>query len=204
MYPKMSTRNTADGKILYTYVCKMKERSRKSVCASPNINGNTLDMAVIEQIKTLQEDEDTFLAQLEQNRRFYTENRMDYEQQSEVMKKEKAKIQKKIHSLADSLADRKNSSARDHITTRMEQLSQEYLSLEQRIQELNNLTSQHTLNNTELELLCQLLTLFKNSFQEMTIEQKRAAIRTIVHKVIWDDGKAHVILSGVKNTETKY
>ena len=48
MYPKMSKRKTADGKVIYTYVCKMKERSQRSVCNSKNANGNTLDMAVVE------------------------------------------------------------------------------------------------------------------------------------------------------------
>ena len=42
MYPKMSKRKTADGKVIYTYVCKMKERSQRSVCNSKNANGNTL------------------------------------------------------------------------------------------------------------------------------------------------------------------
>ena len=31
MYPKMSKRKTVDGKVIYTYVCKMKERSQRSV-----------------------------------------------------------------------------------------------------------------------------------------------------------------------------
>lgn len=90
MYPKMSKRKTADGKVIYTYVCKMKERSQRSVCNSKNANGNTLDMAVIEQIKMLAEDRDTFIAQLEQSRRFYTGNRMDYEQRLDDMRKETA------------------------------------------------------------------------------------------------------------------
>ena len=48
MYPKLSKRKTADGKPIYTYVCKMKERSQRSVCNNKNANGNTLDMAIIE------------------------------------------------------------------------------------------------------------------------------------------------------------
>lgn len=90
----MSKRKTADGKVIYTYVCKMKERSQRSVCNSKNANGNTLDMAVIEQIKMLAEDRDTFIAQLEQSRRFYTGNRMDYEQRLDDMRR-KRQIQRR-------------------------------------------------------------------------------------------------------------
>ena len=38
----------------------------------------------------------------------------------------------------------------------------------------------------------------------MTIEQKRAAIRTIVRKVIWDGVNAHVVLFGVQDDEIEY
>ena len=88
MYPKMSKRKTADGKVIYTYVCKMKERSQRTVCNSKNANGNTLDMAIIEQVKMLADDKETFVSQLEQSRKFYTGNRMDYEQRISDMRKE--------------------------------------------------------------------------------------------------------------------
>ena len=38
----------------------------------------------------------------------------------------------------------------------------------------------------------------------MTVEQKRAAIRTIVRKVVWDGVNAHVILFGVRDDEIGY
>ena len=50
----------------------------------------------------------------------------------------------------------------------------------------------------------QLLTVFKDGIDEMTIEQKRAAIRTIVRKVIWDGVNAHVVLFGVQDDEIEY
>ena len=204
MYPKMSKRKTADNKVIYTYVCKMKERSQRSVCNSKNANGNTLDMAVVEQIKMLAEDKDTFIAQLEQSRRFYTGNRMDYEQRLDDMRKEKAETEKKINSLVDSLVDMGDSPAKAHVTKRIEQLNGEYQSLGQRIQELEGLTSQHALSDIEFDLLRQLLTIFKDGIDEMTVEQKRAAIRTIVRKVVWDGVNAHVILFGVKDDEIEY
>ena len=190
MYPKMSKRKTADG--------------QRSVCNSKNANGNTLDMAVIEQIKMLAEDRDTFIAQLEQSRRFYTGNRMDYEQRLDDMRKEKAKTEKKINSLVDSLVDMGDSPAKAHVTKRIEQLNEEYQSLEKRIQELEGLTTQHVLSDIEFDLMRQLLTVFKDGIDEMTIEQKRAAIRTIVRKVIWDGVNAHVVLFGVQDDEIEY
>ncbi len=204
MYPKLSKRKTADGKPVYTYVCKMKERSQRSICNSKNANGNAMDMAVVEQIKKLTDDNETFIRQLEQSRKFYTGNRMDYEKRLDDMRKEKAETEKKINSLVDSLVDMGDSPAKTHVTKRIEQLNQEYQSLEKRIQELEGLTSQHALSDIEFDLMRQLLTVFKDGVDEMTVEQKRAAIRTIVRKVVWDGINAHVILFGVQDDEIEY
>lgn len=204
MYPKMSKHKTADEKPIYTYVCKMKERSQRSVCSSKNAHGNTMDMAIIKQMKMLADDKDTFISQLEQSRRFCTGNRMDYEQRLDDLRSEKADTEKKIHSLVDSLVEMGGSPAKAHVTKRIDQLNDAYQSLEKRIQELENLTTQRALSDIEFDLVRQLLTAFKDGIDEMTVEQKRAAIRTIVRKVVWDGVNAHVILFGVQDDEITY
>lgn len=201
MYPKISSRKTTEGDAVYTYVCKMKERSQKSVCNNKNINGNLLDMAIIEQIKLLQDDEEHFTRQLEQSRNFYTGNSMDYEQQLSNLKKEKTDLEKKMESLVDSLTDMKGASSKAQVSNRIEKLSGECQNIEKRIQELTGLTSHHTLSNLEFDILRQLLTVFKDSIDEMSLEQKRAAVRIIIRKVIWDGVNTHMVLFGVSDNE---
>ena len=201
MYPKISRRRTADGKPIYTYVCKMKERSRQAMCNSKNVNGNIVDMAITTQIKMLAEDQDTFISQLEQSRKFYTGNRANYEKQLVSMRQKKADLEKKMDGLADSLVDLGDSVARNYVVKRMEQLGLECAGIDARIQELECLTSQHALSELEFDVMRQLLSVFKSGIDEMTIEQKRAAIRTIVRKVVWDGVNAHVILYGVQEDD---
>ncbi len=64
-----------------------------------------------------------------------------------------------------------DSPAKAHVTKRIEQLNEEYQSLEKRIQELEGLTTQHALSDVEFDLMRQLLTVFKDGIDEMTIEQ---------------------------------
>ena len=199
MYPKLSKRMTADGKPIYTYVCKMKERSQRAVCNSKNVNGNTIDMAIIEQIKMLAEDNGTFISQLEQRRKFYTGNRADYEEQLAAMRQKKVDLEKKLDGLVDSLADLNDGIARNRVAKRIEQLGSECTLLDSRIQELEGLTSQHTLSDIEFDVMRQLLTAFKDGIDAMTIQQKRAAIRTIVRKVVWDGVNVHIVLFGVQD-----
>ena len=201
MYPKVSKRKTADGSPVYTYVCKLKERSQRSLCNSKNANGNLLDMAILEQLKQLQEDQDTFIRQLEQSRKFYTGNRMDYEQRLDSLRNEKRDLEKKMDALVDSLADITEPAARSQVSRRIEALNRQCDDLGRQMQELEGLTSQHTLSDLEFDLLRQLLAVFREGVQEMSLEQKRAAIRTVVRKVIWDGVNAHVVLFGVSDEE---
>lgn len=204
MYPKLSKRKTADGKPIYTYVCKMKERSQRSICNGKNANGNTLDMAIIEQIKLLEDDKGVFIEQLEQSRKFYTGNRVEYEERLSTMRQEKANIEKKIDGLVDSLLELGESVAKNHVTKRIETLNQECVELDARIRELEGLTAQHTLSDIEFDMMRQLLTVFKEGIDTMSIEQKRSAIRTLVRKVVWDGVNAHVVLFGIQDEEIEY
>lgn len=46
--------------------------------------------------------------------------------------------------------------------------------------------------------------MFKSGIDTMTLEEKRAAIRTLVRKVVWDGTNAHVVLFGVPDEEIEY
>lgn len=59
-------------------------------------NGNTLDMAVIEQIKLLEDDKGSFIDQLEQSRKFYTGNRAAYEEQLASIHQEKKNWKRRL------------------------------------------------------------------------------------------------------------
>lgn len=204
MYPKLSKRKTATGTPVYTYVCKLKERSQGSRCAGKNANGNMLDTAVIEQIKLLESDSNALTGQLEQSRKLYTGNSTQYEAQQEVLRQEHGAQQKKIDALVDSLADLRSSPAKDQILRRIEQLNAAQQSIQSRIQELEGLAARQTLSNEEFDTLRQLLSSFSSGMETLSVEQLRAAIRTVVRKVIWDGTNAHMLLFGAPEDEIEY
>ncbi|HJA64966.1 MAG TPA: hypothetical protein H9955_01495, partial [Candidatus Mediterraneibacter cottocaccae] len=96
------------------------------------------------------------------------------------------------------------STVRNQVARRIEQLNQKCEETDTRIHELEALTSQHTFSDIEFDVMRQLLSVFKTSIDEMSIEQKRAAIRTLVRKVVWDGVNAHIILFGVQDDEIEY
>ncbi len=204
MYPKLSQRKTADGVPIYTYVCKMKERSKRERCNRRNANGNILDAAIIEQIKSLTEHDSSFLTQLEKSRQFYTGNRAQYESQLADLRTEYAENEKTINGLIDSLGMVGDSIAKPRVLKRIEELTQTNRDVENRIHELEGLTEANALSDMEFDLLRQMLSMFRTSIDEMSIEEKRAAIRTVVRKVIWDGVNAHVVLFGADEGEIEF
>lgn len=201
MYPKLSQRKTPDGKQVYTYVCKMKERSRRTVCHSKNVNGNIIDMAVIQEIKLLTEDREAFTMQLKKNRKIHIGERMNCRERLTVLRKEEKDAEKKIAGLVDSLAGLGDSAAKVHVVKRMEQLNQEWMELKVHICELERLSSQNELSHTEFEGMCQILAGFADGIDEMSIQQKRMVIHSVVRKVVWDGLNAHVVLFGAQDDE---
>ena len=201
MYPKLSQRKTPDGKQVYTYVCKMKERSRRTVCHSKNVNGNIIDMAVIQEIKLLTEDREAFTMQLKKNRKIHIGERMNCRERLTALRKEEKDAEKKIAGLVDSLAGLGDSAAKVHVVKRMEQLNQEWMELKVHICELERPSSQNELSHTEFEGMCQILAGFADGIDEMSIQQKRMVIHSVVRKVVWDGLNAHVVLFGAQDDE---
>ncbi len=204
MYPKLSKRKTADGEIIYTYVCKMKERSKKDLCNKRNANGNTLDLAVIEKIKQLADEKSDFVKQLEKSKIFYTGNREQYEHKLSAMKKEKADLEKKVSSLIDTLAEFDDNSAKKSIVARINEMNTQIEKISQGIDEMISLTAEHAFSDIEFDVLRQMLSVFKNTIDDMSYEQKKAAIQSIVRRVIWDGENAHVILFGSQDGDIEF
>jgi len=196
MYPKLSSRKTADGKAIFAYVCKMKERSQGSVCRGRNVNGNTLDAAVIRQVKLLAGDADGFIARMEQSRRLCTGNQAEYEESLAALRQERSEAERKLAGLVDSLADLPDGAARNLVAQRIEQLNGECAAIGQRMHELSGLTNQHALSDIEFDLMRQLLSVFRENIDGMTLQQQRAAIRTVVRRILWDGENAHIVLFG--------
>ena len=198
MYPKTSKRLGADGQPLYTYICKRKEHSQGSQCAQKNLSGNRLDPAVIEEIKGLTEDKTAFLSQLEKSKSFYSGDRTGYDEQLAGLRKECADVESKLTALIDSLAELDSATAKNQVAKRIDELSGHQETLQARITELEGLTAQNELSAEEFDILTQMLSSFRTTIDLLSVDEKRAAIRTIVQKVVWDGNLAHVVLFGAE------
>lgn len=196
MRPKASQRLNAKGEPIYTYLCSMKERSRGHVCNMKNCNGNIMDADIIEQLKTLREDGTDFIQQLEHSKKALAGNRESYDEQLAKAEADIASNEEEIKGLVSALGKASGTSAEAYIVKQIDELHDKSKTLARRLEELEELTSSRALADIEFQLLAQLLSSFKGTVDGMTVEQKRAAIRTFVKEIVWDGTQAHAVLSG--------
>ena len=196
MRPKMSQRRNTKGELIYTYVCNMKERSRSHVCNMKNCNGNILDASIIEQIKELSEDGSEFLRQLENSKRVLMGSRENYDEEIKALEAEISANDDEIKGLVTALGKAAGTPTEDYILLKISELHDKGDGLKRHLSELKELVSSHALADIEFDLLAQILSAFRDTVDEMSVVQKRAAIRTFVKEIIWDGKDAHVVLFG--------
>ena len=196
MRPKISQRVNTKGDLIYTYLCSTKERSRSHICNIKNCNGNILDADVIEQLKLLSEDHSDLFRQLERSKQVLMGDRQEYDNEIAELKSKISENGDEIKGLVSALGKASGTSAEDYIMEQIDDLHNKGEALKRRLAELEELTSSNAWSEIEFDLLAQMLSTFKNTVDQMTVEQKRAAIRTIVKQVIWDGKNAHLVLFG--------
>ena len=197
MYPKLTPRRTEKGDLIYAYVCKMKERSKGERCDRRNVNGNALDAAIMEQIESLPENDVDFMTQLEKSRQFYIGSE-PYQLQLNALRAEYAEREAVLSGLIDSLGLVGESAAKERILKRIEELTEMNRNVERRICELEELVNADVISDAEFDLLRQTLSSFPANVDNMSLEEKRAAIRTIILRVTWDGVHAHAVLFGAE------
>ena len=158
-------------------------------------NGNELDRLVCEHIKTLSEDHSKFLKELEQARKSLEEHQGDFDQRLDELKKAQKKTERKIQSLVEALTDTEGSAAK-YITDQINGLDQENESLKEQIENMENLTMGQSLTDLEFDILKEMLKNFSSSFDTMSVEQKRLALRSFVKRIVWDGETVHIFLFG--------
>ena len=120
------------------------------------------------------------------------------------MKAKQVENERKINGLLDTLLTMEESGSKKQITRRIDELNRENDSIAARITELEGLTEESVLSPDEFDLMRQLLSTFQLGIDDMSIGQQRAAIRTLVRKIIWDGEYAHIVLFGAGEDEIEF
>ncbi len=196
MRPKLSGRYNEQGEQIYSYLCALKEKSRMKCCAIKNPNGNSLDAMVVDEIKRITEDGEEFKRQLNQSKKLLEESRQDLEDERIRLREEDKKIGEEIKGLVSSLSKASGTGAEEYIVNQIQELHRKREETGQRIRELQELFKSRELSELEFQVLKQNLSSFGEVFDLVEVKEKRAAIRRLVKKVLWDGKSIHLFLFG--------
>ena len=188
MYPKLSG---GAGKKAFSYVCGMKRRSKGERCQSNNLDGKWLDEAVVEIIKGLEEDGESFAVLLGKNRGFAEEDG-GADTLVSGLKAEYEKNEKILKGLVDALGLVESAEAGARVLARMEELSRVNRHLASRIRQLETRES----GCGELGALAEKLSSFSACVDAMDVRQRREAVASLISRVDWDGEKVRVTLWG--------
>lgn len=201
MRPKLSQRINASGEKIYSYLCETKEKSRMHNCKIKNPNGNILDKLVCEEIKKLSENSSEFINQLKLTEKEILSNNIEYSNQLDIYKNEYEENERQIESLVMALTKSNDTPAYGYINKEIAKLDCKNKELSDKIDDLEKVSGNNTMSDMEFNLLEEMLVSFSNTFDLMSIEEKRAALRTFIERIVWDGEQVHIYLFGSEERE---
>ena len=141
------------------------------------------------------------MKQLEEAKKSITANTSEYDKRMENLKVSLSDNEKEIKALVSKLAETEGTAANGYITDQINELHEKNESIKKGMAELESLTIENVLSDEEFDILRELLASFASSFDTMTVEQKRMALRNFIKKIVWDGENVHVYLFGANEDE---
>lgn len=196
MRPKMSQRKNAKGEFTYSYLCSTKEHSKMQLCNIKNPNGNLLDKLVCDKVKELSESSSCFIKKLKECQKIFEQNNNEIDIELDRLNKLYTDSESEIKKLIGTLTSASGTAAEQYILNQIDELDNKCKGYKGKITELQSIKKEQRLSDIELDVMKSMLSYFKNTFDDMNIEQKRAALRALIEKVIWDGENIHIYFLG--------
>jgi len=179
----------------FSYICHHKQRGGSALCDCPNLEGLQTDDIVCDYLKDYLKPTSGLCLHLEKLKRNLSDNPVE-----NPLAAIEAKI-KKVAAEMDNLVATLGSTELVpallvRVNERMSELDGELKILLQEKARLEG--EQDGLRDSEkqVEVLFELLSSFKNNFNNLTVQDKRALIKILVRKISWDGKDLHIFIDG--------
>ena len=194
----------ASGEQAFSYVCSLKEMSRKTKCNVKNIIGQDADADVVEYLLKLSKD-DSFANELIHSNMLTLNDNISSDR-DKVSELEKALDNNTslISNLMSQMAQLEvDSPLLSYYLEQLKSLHSEKQKLNNELESLNSkIESQNmqTLNIQMISSALKKLNMLKTNAKELSMQQKRALIRSVIEKIEWDGEKLSLELFGKKKS----
>ncbi|MGM9571343.1 MAG: recombinase zinc beta ribbon domain-containing protein, partial [bacterium] len=186
MRPKNNNKPNKDGIVTFSYMCELKEKSRRAKCSMCNAPGNLIDNLVIEEIKNLTDDSSYFKEEMTDKKINLQNAEQQLELELQKLQKQIEQNQEAIKNLVNCLACNKESAAAQYLIKQINSLDEENKHLKEKSCSLNQLKEQHTSGKQSLTLIEHLLSDFTRQLNVLDIPGKQLYLKSIIDRIIWD------------------
>lgn len=190
-------RRGKDGNQTYAYLCELKKKSKAANCNIPNINGNELDKVVCEEILKFDVEGSLVYEKLASLKKNLSNGGSVSQIALESVKKQIAEKKKQIDELIIVLGKSSNIEALfEHTSKMVEDLDQQLQQLKKeefRLEEEVAITGDY---DSQVGIIYDALKSFSKSFYTASVPEKRAFLRSVIEKIVWDGKEIHIFLFG--------
>ena len=195
MRPRLRNTVTIDNKRNFSYLCVLKEKSRKRLCKCKNINGIETDMIVIEKISELKLPTNMLINKIKlliNNKEKKTDKRIN---ELQTLNTILSRNKRKVEALIDKMAIIDGELIAD-ITAQIKSIKSKNLEIEKRIIELSKETEKEIDKDEVTVLALNIINKYMSSFDSLNIVDKRLMIKSLVNTIESDGENIYINYMG--------
>lgn len=195
MRPRLRNTVTIDNKRNFSYLCVLKEKSRKRLCKCKNINGIETDMIVIEKISELKLPTNMLINKIKlliNNKEKKSDKRIN---ELQTLNTILSRNKRKVEALIDKMAIIDGELIAD-ITAQIKSIKSKNLEIEKRIIELFKETEKEIDKDEVTVLALNIINKYMSSFDSLNIVDKRLMIKSLVNTIESDGENIYINYMG--------
>lgn len=199
MRPRLRNSVAPNGERNFSYLCELKDKSRKQLCKCKNINGIETDKLVIQKIKELTLPTSDFMQRLKLIADGKEKETTKKQNELQTLNATLTKNKMKIESLIDRMAIIDAELISD-VALQVKDLKSKNIEMEKRVAELTKEVNREMDQKEIASLALDMINKYMNAFDTLDIVDKRIMIKLLVSSVESDGEHVYINYIGSSNT----
>ena len=199
MRPRLRNSIALNGERNFTYLCELKDKSRKQLCQCKNINGIETDKLVIQKIKELTIPIEDFIKRLkliaDSKEKEATKKQNELQTLNATLTRNKMKIELLIDRMTIIDVNLIND-----VSLQVKALKFKNTEIKKRMAELTKEINQETDQKKITSLALDMIDKYMNSFDTLDIVDKRTMVKLLVNSVESNGENVYINYIGSSNT----
>lgn len=190
MYVLTRTKSKQSGEKVYSYSykCNTSRKSRKAKCSCKSIKASILDKLVLDEIaKLTSPSNSTLIAKLQNAKQSFSTPADNLHSQVSTLQSQIKSLTNKSNNYLDKLVNETDPSLNDLFRQRLKELQDQIVEKTNKLHELETLLNSTSDEAQSIDELIKTLSNFPELLATSNVDQQRAAIRSLIQRIEYDE-----------------